>query len=75
MENDKGENDTGAPADAADVPARYAPGRTLLSMLGFLAFFLAIAIGVALFATSPWMRVSPDCSVVCVFANDIKDFF
>ena len=78
IENDKGENGTGAAADAAaaaDAPARYAPGRTLLSMLGFLAFFLAIALGVALFATSPWMRVSPDCSVVCVFANDIKDFF
>ncbi len=72
MEDDPGGEDTGAGADA---PARYSPLRTLRSILGFAAFFLAIALGVALFATSPWMRVSPDCSFVCVFANDIKDFF
>ena len=49
--------------------------RTLRSVAVFLLFFAAIAFSIALFATSPWMRVSPDCSVACVFANDLKELF
>ena len=69
------EDDTGATDQAGETAARYTPFRTLLSIAGFLLFFAAIALSIALIATAPWMRVSPDCSVVCVFANDIKDFF
>ena len=69
------EDDTGATDQAGETAARYTPFRTLLSIAGFLLFFAAVALSIALIATAPWMRVSPDCSVVCVFANDIKDFF
>ena len=67
--------DSGRAGEAGVRQARYTPLRTLVSIAGFLLFFAAVALSVALIATAPWMRVSPDCSVVCVFANDIGDLF
>ena len=69
------DDDTGTTDQAGETAARYAPFRTVVSIVGFLCFFAAVALSIALIATAPWMRVSPDCSVICVFANDIKDLF
>lgn len=69
------DNETGASAETGKAPASYSPFRTLISILGFLVFFAVIGLTIGVMAAAPWMRVSHDCSVVCVFAKDIKDFF
>jgi hypothetical protein len=69
------ENDTDGGSGAGQARARQSPMRTLRSVVGFLVFFTLVAFTIAMISTAPWMRVSPDCSVVCVFLQDLKDFF
>ena len=72
MASDDDEPTTGSGHDA---PASYGAFDTLRAVIGFLVFFAVLSLGVVLMATAPWMRVSHDCSVFCVIATDIEEFF
>ena len=52
------------------------PGlQSLRAILIFLLLLVVLTAGLGLFATSPWTRASPDCSVWCVIGEHIEALF
>ena len=53
----------------------YSAFQTIRAILLFLLVAAVIAGAIGLMATAPWMRVSFDCSILCVIELDFREFF
>ncbi len=53
----------------------YSAFQTIRAIVLFVIVAAVIAGAIGLFSTSPWMRVSHDCSIFCVIETDVREFF